>query len=149
MRRKKPPGSRYEQPCSARPANALASASTNADPKRPVGHASRAPKSSSRRMTGKRAYSDGPTYTERSIMRIGVSYTVAALLLLCLDQGAGRCQAGVQVECGTGDQNVQPQSQHADRLAFAHFADGRIADVGAIHDGHAAAALDFDGFVGA
>ena len=53
----------------------------------------------------------------------------------------------MQVECRTGDQNVQPQPEHADRLALIYVADGRIADVGRIHDGHAAAALDLDGLV--
>src|SRR5271167_768835 len=53
----------------------------------------------------------------------------------------------MQVECRTGDQNVQPQSQNADWLAFTHFANRRKADLGSVHDGHAAAALDFEGFV--
>ena len=61
MRLKKPPVSRYEQPCSARPGSAAASASTNPLPSFPVGQLSRAPRSSSSRMTGKRAYRDGPT----------------------------------------------------------------------------------------
>src|SRR5271163_1580025 len=50
-----------EHGCSTSPGSAAAKASTKLPPKRPVGHCSSAPKSNSRRMTGKRAYSEGPT----------------------------------------------------------------------------------------
>src|ERR1700724_4063171 len=53
----------------------------------------------------------------------------------------------MQVECRTGDENVQPEAEHADRLALADLADRRIGDVGRIHDGHSAAPLDLDGLV--
>src|SRR6266481_2163201 len=53
----------------------------------------------------------------------------------------------MQVECRTGDENVQPEPEHADRLALADLADRRIGDVGRIDDGHSAAALDLDRLV--
>src|SRR5258708_37627376 len=53
----------------------------------------------------------------------------------------------MQVECRTGDENVQPEPEHADRLAFADLADRRMGDLGRIDDGHSAAALDLDGLV--
>src|ERR1700677_4576379 len=68
-------------------------------------------------------------------------------LFFWLDQPSGRRQSCMQVECRTGDENVQPQPEHADRLAFAHLADGREADIRRVHDGHAAAALHLEGFV--
>src|SRR5258708_20736849 len=82
-------------------------------------------------------------------MRMGLALrrADAARLFFCEDQLAGGRQSRMQVECRTGDQNVQSKPQHADRLAFTHFADGREAHVGCVHDRHAAAALDFDGLV--
>src|ERR1700730_4105531 len=53
----------------------------------------------------------------------------------------------MQVECRTGDENVQPEAEHADRLALPRLADRRIGDVGRIDDGHSAAALDLDRLV--
>ncbi len=60
---------------------------------------------------------------------------------------AGRRHPGVQVEGRPGHQNMQPQPEHANRLALADFADGGEADLGGIDNGDPAAALDFNRFV--
>src|SRR5215831_7361045 len=126
----------------------------NRSPRRAVGHASSAPRSSSRRMTGKRAYSEGPTYTERSRMRMGVarssSYSgnrqrvigLSWQSLLRLDQRLRARDARLQVEGCAGHQHVQPQAEHARRLAVLDRADRGETYLGRVDQGHAAAALD-------
>ncbi len=63
-------------------------------------------------------------------------------------ESAGRRQSGVQVEGRARDQDMQPQAEHAHRLTLADVADGGEADFGPIDNGDAAAAFDFNGFVG-
>src|SRR5258708_20668617 len=53
----------------------------------------------------------------------------------------------MQIERRASDQDVQPQADDANRLAFAALTDGRKTDLEGIDDGHAAAALDLDGFI--
>src|SRR5262249_4342561 len=127
----------------------------NRSPRRALGHASSAPRSSSRRMTGKRAYSEGPTYTERSRMRMGVarssSYSgnrqrvigLSWQSLLRLDQRRRARDARLQVEGCAGHQQVQPQAHHARRLAILDRAEGGQTYPVRGDLGHAAAALDF------
>src|SRR6516165_9597100 len=123
-------------------------------PRRAVGQASSAPRSSSRRMTGKRAYSEGPTYTERSRMRMDVArrsnysrQPVARIGLSCrsllrLDQrGRGR-DARLKVEGRAGHQHVQSQAQHARGLAVLDRTDRGETHLGRVDQGHTAAALD-------
>ena len=45
------------------------------------------------------------------------------LLFLSVGESTGLGQTCVQVECRTSDENVQPESEHADRLALADLAD--------------------------
>src|SRR6516162_6968225 len=123
-------------------------------PRRAVGQASSAPRSSVRRMTGKRAYSEGPTYTERSRMRMGVARRstypgqpvartgLSCRLLLRLQQRRRGRDARLQVESRAGYQHVQSQAQHARALAVLDRADGGETHLGRVDQGHAAAALD-------
>src|SRR3546814_14631351 len=118
MRGMKPPGSRYEQPCAARPGSASIRVSTKADPSFAVGQASSAPRSSSSRMTGKCAYSDGPTQTERFRTRIRTPLSLSALVS---QQCTRRRAARVKVESRAVDQDVHLQAEKAHRLLLAGF----------------------------
>ena len=73
---------------------------------------------------------------------------LAGRSLLRFDQPARRCVARGQVEARARRQHVQLQPQHADGLPVADGVDGRIAGLGGIDDGGAAAALHFDAVVG-
>src|SRR5580658_5093455 len=62
-------------------------------------------------------------------------------------QGPRSRDMRVQVEGGAGGEYVQPQSQHAHRLAVIDAVDGGVADLGAVDDRDPPAAFDFDRLV--
>ncbi len=55
---------------------------------------------------------------------------------------------GVQVEGRAGDQDVEAESEHADRLPFVTASIDECVSVGRVDDGDAAAADHLDGLVG-
>ena len=61
------------------------------------------------------------------LSRLNVRAARDGFIRLVGARSAGCGESRVQVECRTGDQNVQPQPEHAHRLALTDFADRRIA----------------------
>src|SRR5580658_7461282 len=122
---------------------AATSASTKAGPSLPVGHCSSAPRSSSNLMTGKWAYTDGPTYTLRSTIRIGTLLPLA----FGLHQHASIGLPGVQIEGRSLGQDMQFHADKAHGTTFVDAVHGRELHVGRVHHGDAARAFDMHGIV--